>query len=408
MKIDVITLFPELFTSPLSIGLVGKAIASKAASVDFIDPRAFTSDAHRTVDDAPYGGGGGMVMKVEPLADAIAKARENGPGPVVMMTPQGRPLRQADLRRWSSGPHLVLLAGRYEGFDERVRDLVDEEVSLGDFVLTGGEYAALAIIDGVVRLLPGTLGNAASSEEDSFSDGLLEHPQYTRPLEYGGTTVPDVLMSGHHERVRAWRHAVALQRTRARRPDLFEDRLLDEADRVALTTRVPPYVLGVPFAADEAGDARVFVAFEGGRTDAELAALLRVAAAYGVEGLFWVAGEASQVAGLPPITLPIPDVRPKRKRRGRPPTARIEPSRAIEVIAAWDDLPPDLVRWGASGAGAPIVDRAARPDAVCLCFGAPDVTLAGHLVPIRNVSAIAALPLVAVVAAQLERVVGEG
>lgn len=228
MRIEVITLFPELFSSPLAAGLLGKAIEQGTTAVGFIDPRSFTHDRHRTVDDAPYGGGAGMVMKPEPIVAAIDAARSRSPGAhVVLLTPQGRPLRQADLRRLSAHSHLVLVAGRYEGFDERVRAFVDEELSLGDFVLTGGEYAALAVIDGVVRLLPGTLGNEASAHGDSFSEGLLEHAQYTRPPEFRGHEVPELLRSGDHAKVLELRHREALQRTRGRRPDLLAERGLD-------------------------------------------------------------------------------------------------------------------------------------------------------------------------------------
>lgn len=238
-RFDLVTLFPELFAGPLATGLLGRALREGLAEVRYVDPRRFTEDRHRTVDDAPYGGGAGMVMKVEPLARAIRVVRARGPGPVVLLTPQGRPLAQSDLARWAAGAHLGLVSGRYEGFDERVRGLVDEEISLGDFVLTGGEYAALAIVDGVVRLRPGTLGNVASAPADSFFEGLLEHPQYTRPERYEEEAVPEVLLGGHHARVTAWRRAEQLLRTRDRRPDLLEGLSLTRADRQVLAA-VPP------------------------------------------------------------------------------------------------------------------------------------------------------------------------
>lgn len=254
MHIEVITLFPELFSSPLAAGLLGKAIEQGTTSVGFIDPRSFTHDRHRTVDDAPYGGGAGMVMKPEPVVAAIDAARSRSPGAhVVLLTPQGRPLRQADLRRLSAHSHLVLVAGRYEGFDERVRAFVDEELSLGDFVLTGGEYAALAVIDGVVRLLPGTLGNEASAHGDSFSEGLLEHAQYTRPPEFRGHEVPELLRSGDHAKVLEARHREALQRTRGRRPDLLSERGLD-AHELALLAETESLLPPIAVIAGLGGD----------------------------------------------------------------------------------------------------------------------------------------------------------
>lgn len=246
MRFEVVTLFPEFFGAPLATGLLGKAIEAGRVSVHTVDPRAFTQDRHRTVDDTPYGGGGGMVMKPGPVRAAITAARNAGGGPVLLMSPQGRPLAQADLQRWARLPHLVLVAGRYEGFDERIRLVADEEVSLGDFVLTGGEYAALAVIDGVVRLLPGTLGNASSPEEDSFSSGLLEYPHYTRPPDLEGAGVPEVLLSGHHAEIAAWRQARALERTRWRRPDLLARRGFTRAERAILVTApsaAPPTTL---------------------------------------------------------------------------------------------------------------------------------------------------------------------
>lgn len=220
VKVSVLTIFPGFFPSPLATSIVGRAIDSGALAVDLVDPREFTDDVHRTVDDAPFGGGAGMVMKVEPLDAAIATI----PGAhVVVLTPSGDPLSQAHLDRWAGLDHLALVCGRYEGIDQRVADhLADEEVSLGDFVLAGGEVAALAVIEGVARLLPGVLGNPVSVETESFRDGLLEEPQYTRPAEYKGWSVPEVLLSGDHARIEAWRREQRLERTRARRPDLLD------------------------------------------------------------------------------------------------------------------------------------------------------------------------------------------
>lgn len=237
MRFEVLTLFPEAFPGALGVGLVGKALREGRFSVHPVDPRAFALDRHRRVDDTPYGGGAGMVMKVEPLVRALAGARQQGPGPAVLLSPQGRPLHQRDLERWAGLTHLILVAGRYEGFDERVRSYVDDEVSLGDYVLTGGEYAAQAVIDGVVRLLPGTLGNVESAPEDSFQAGLLEHPHFTRPPEFDGRVVPGVLTRGDHARIAAWRRAQSLLRTHARRPELLEAVDLSERDRAVLLER---------------------------------------------------------------------------------------------------------------------------------------------------------------------------
>lgn len=220
MRISVVTIFPEFFESPLGISIVSRAIDTSALRVEFIQLRDFTRDAHRSVDDAPFGGGAGMVMKVEP----IARALEGRAGHRVLLTPAGRPLRQSDLERLAAMDEVVLVCGRFEGVDQRVADhLVDEEISLGDYVLAGGEVAALAIIEGVARLLPGVLGNPESTQRESFRDDLLEEPQYTRPADYLGWTVPEVLLSGDHGKIEAWRHEQRVQRTRERRPDLLDE-----------------------------------------------------------------------------------------------------------------------------------------------------------------------------------------
>jgi tRNA (guanine37-N1)-methyltransferase len=221
VKVSVITIFPDFFPGPLGISIVSRAIERGVLSVDLVDPRSFTDDLHRTVDDAPFGGGAGMVMKIEPLADALESV---GAGRRVMFTPAGTPLTQGHLDRWATDDHLVLLCGRYEGIDQRVADhLIDEEVSLGDFVLAGGEVAALAVVEGVARLLPGVLGNPSSAEHESFRDGLLEEPQYTRPAEFRGWAVPEVLLSGNHAAIEEWRASQRLERTAERRPDLLDE-----------------------------------------------------------------------------------------------------------------------------------------------------------------------------------------
>lgn len=271
MRIDLVTLFPEFFRTPLEAGLVQKAIAAGSAELGFVDPRAFTHDRHRTVDDTPYGGGGGMLMKLDPLAQAIelARSRSSSGGRVLVTTPQGKPLSQSDLLRWSKLEHLVIVCGRYEGIDDRLASIIDEEISIGDFVLTGGEYAALAIVDGVVRLLPGTLGNESSHANDSFSEGLLEGPQYTRPPEWRGQIIPETLLTGHHAQIDAFRRREAIKRTRARRPDLLRELALDKIDRAALAdapSSLPPISIAI---AGE--DPRTIVEVE------------RVARAYGIE-----------------------------------------------------------------------------------------------------------------------------
>ncbi|HEY6201035.1 MAG TPA: tRNA (guanosine(37)-N1)-methyltransferase TrmD [Candidatus Binatia bacterium] len=219
----VITLFPGMFDSPLAHSILKRAREKKLIEVGFVDPRDFTSDKHRTVDDTPYGGGQGMVMKPEPLVAAIEAAKKNLKRPkVILLSPQGKLFDQAEAARLARDEEIVLVCGRYEGVDERVKAFVDEELSVGDYTLSGGELPALVVIDAVARLIPGVLGNAQSPEEDSFSDGLLEYPQYTRPEEFRGMKVPDVLLSGDHEKIRKWRSETSLNLTRARRPDLLE------------------------------------------------------------------------------------------------------------------------------------------------------------------------------------------
>jgi tRNA (guanine37-N1)-methyltransferase len=228
MQVEVITIFPDFVNQALGFSIMGRAQAKGLLQAQAHDLRTWTSDAHRTVDDTPYGGGPGMVMKPEPFFEAVAAVA--GPqGHVVLLTPQGRPFDQATAQRLAGHEQLVFLCGHYEGIDERVASLAQEEISLGDFVLTGAELAALVIIDAVARLLPGVLGNADSAVEESFS-GLLEYPQYTRPAEYRGQPVPEVLTRGHHEEVRRWRRREALRRTAQRRPDLLAGAELTQED----------------------------------------------------------------------------------------------------------------------------------------------------------------------------------
>ena len=230
MQISVISLFPEMVNAVAQYGVVGRAIDNGIVSLQCVNPREFTQDAHRTVDDRPYGGGPGMVMKFAPMSAAISKARESMPADtrVVCMSPQGKPFDQAAAQRLAGLSGVILLAGRYEGLDERlIEAMVDEEISLGDYVLSGGEIAAMAVIDATVRLLPGVLGDDESASQDSFSDGLLDHPHYTRPEEIDGRAVPEALLSGDHERIRRWRLKQALGRSYMRRPDLVEESELD-------------------------------------------------------------------------------------------------------------------------------------------------------------------------------------
>jgi len=218
----VLTLFPEMFPGPLGLSLAGKALEAGVWTLESFDIRAFATDRHQTVDDTPFGGGAGMVMRPD-VVDAALGAVADRSGPAIYLSPRGKVFDQALAEELARGPGLTLLCGRYEGVDQRVLDkrgLV--EVSLGDFVLSGGETAALTLLDACVRLLPGVMGTADSLSEESFSDGLLEYPQYTRPQAWEGRTVPDVLLSGHHERIRAWRRAEAERITRERRPDLWQ------------------------------------------------------------------------------------------------------------------------------------------------------------------------------------------
>ncbi len=221
MRIDVITLFPGMFTGPFAESIVARAIAAGIVDLRIHNLRDWARDRHRTVDDAPYGGGAGMVLKPEPLFAAIEALRGDD-GHVILLTPQGQVFRQSIAAELARYPHLVLVCGHYEGVDERVREhAVDRELSIGDYVLSGGELPAMVVIDAVVRLLPGALGSPESTLEESHASGLLEYPHYTRPVEFRGWRVPEVLLSGNHAAIAAWRREQALARTRERRPDLY-------------------------------------------------------------------------------------------------------------------------------------------------------------------------------------------
>lgn len=236
MTFDIVTIFPAMIERPLTAGVLGRAIERGVLDVKVRDLRDFTTDRHRVVDDVPYGGGPGMVLKPEPIfraLDAIGEERGR-PLTVLLTSPQGKRFTQAEAQRLSGLDRIVLLCGRYEGFDERVRQRVTDELSIGDYVLTGGELPALVVLDAVARLLPGVVGDEQSVADDSFSRGLLDFPQYTRPAEISDLKVPEVLLSGNHAEIRRWRKREAVTRTLARRPDLLEGASLDDEEQEIL------------------------------------------------------------------------------------------------------------------------------------------------------------------------------
>ena len=236
MKIDIVTLFPDFFASPLATSMMARAIARGLLTVETHDPRDCATDKHRTVDDAPYGGGGGMVLKPEPVYQ-LWQERGLAAGHCIYLTADGQPLNQALAVELALEKRLVLLCGHYKGVDERIRTgLIDREISIGDYVLTGGEPAALVLIDAVARLIPNVLGNFSSALDDSFQEAMLDCPWYTRPVEFRGQRVPDALLSGDHERIEHWRRRQALRRTFARRPDLLQQIELDEEEQQLIAT----------------------------------------------------------------------------------------------------------------------------------------------------------------------------
>ncbi|MCL2560122.1 MAG: tRNA (guanosine(37)-N1)-methyltransferase TrmD [Turicibacter sp.] len=239
MKIDVLTLFPDLFETFFSTSIIGRAVADKRVTLSAVNFRDYSKNKHHKVDDYPYGGGQGMLLTPEPIFDAVADITASAMQKprVILLCPQGERFTQSKAEKLAKDEHLVFICGHYEGFDERIREhLVTEELSLGDFVLTGGETAAMVMIDAVVRLLPGALSKVSSHEDDSFSSGLLEFPQYTRPVDFRGMKVPDVLVSGNHAKIATWRRTESLRRTLQRRPDLLEHADLSEADLKTLAT----------------------------------------------------------------------------------------------------------------------------------------------------------------------------
>lgn len=223
LRFDVVTLFPGVFPGPVGIGVVGRALEAGVLALEAHDLRDYAENRHRHVDDMPYGGGPGMVLKPEPVFRAVRDIRGDAEDcPVVLLTPTGRVLSHELAAELATHPRLLMVAGRYEGFDERISSLADYEVSIGDYVLSGGELAAMVVMEAVSRHVPGVLGDQDSAGDDSFVTGLLEHPQYTRPPEFEGLQVPEVLLSGHHEEIRRWRERMALERTRERRPELLK------------------------------------------------------------------------------------------------------------------------------------------------------------------------------------------
>ena len=240
MKLGVVTLFPDMFTAISGYGISGRAFDNNLLSLECWNPRSFTTDVHQTVDSRPYGGGPGMVMMAEPLRDALHAARAALPkAKVIYLSPQGRTLDQRAVESFAAREELILLCGRYEGVVERLLALeVDEECSIGDYILSGGELPAMVLIDAMIRVLPNALGHAESAKQDSFSSGLLDFPQYARPEVYDGVPVPRVLLSGHHEQIRRWRLQQALHRTRERRPELLERKPLNKEENTLLNTPI--------------------------------------------------------------------------------------------------------------------------------------------------------------------------
>lgn len=232
MLLQILTLFPEMFTGPFQSSIIKRAQEQGLVEFRIWNFRDYTTDKHRSVDDVPYGGGDGMVLKPEPIVSCLKAVREDNPlAKVVLLTPQGELFKQPVAKELASEEHIILVCGHYEGFDERIRNWADRELSIGDYVLTGGELAAMVVSDAVVRLIPGALGSITSAEFDSFTGNVLEYPQYTRPFEFEGMTVPEILLSGHHGRIEEWRRNQALLRTASRRPDLLQNLSLSTEEK---------------------------------------------------------------------------------------------------------------------------------------------------------------------------------
>jgi tRNA (guanine37-N1)-methyltransferase len=286
LRVTVITLFPQMFASLLGHSILKKAQERQLIQIRLVDPRDFTTDRHRVVDDYPYGGGQGMVMKPEPLVAAIEKVRGESDNPrIILLSPRGSRFNQRDAARLAEIKELVLICGRYEGVDERVRAFVDEELSIGDYTLSGGEPAAHVVIDAVARLIPGVLGNERSASEESFSAGLLEYPQYTRPEIFRDIRVPEVLLSGDHERIKQWRREKSIKLTLDRRADLFDQAPLTVAEREsALADRAPVYLALLHYPVYDKNAQVVTTAL----TNMDIHDIARSAKTYGIRGFYVV------------------------------------------------------------------------------------------------------------------------
>jgi tRNA (guanine37-N1)-methyltransferase len=300
LHFTVITIFPNMLSSPLGHSILKKAQANRLIKIDVVDLRDYTADRHRMTDDAPYGGGQGMVMKPEPLFAAIESARSEAPDAhVILLTPRGRTFNQEAARNLAEKQNVVLVCGRYEGIDERVNTFVDDEISLGDYTLSGGEPAAIVVIDAVARLVPGVLGNDNSAVDESFTNGLLEYPQYTRPEEFRGMRVPEVLLSGDHERIREWRRRQSLTITQARRPDLISNGRENSETAVASAAKAPVYLALLHYPVYDKNGQVVTTAV----TNMDIHDISRAGRTYGIRGFF----VATPVKALQKLALRIID-----------------------------------------------------------------------------------------------------
>jgi tRNA (guanine37-N1)-methyltransferase len=285
LHFTVITIFPNMLSSPLSHSILKKAQTHGLIKIDVVDLRDYTADRHRTTDDSPYGGGHGMVMKPEPLVAAVEEARSRTPDArVILLTPRGRVFDQQTAKKLANQRNVVLICGRYEGIDERVSAFVDDEISLGDYTLSGGEPAAIVVIDAVARLVPGVLGNENSTAEESFTDGLLEYPQYTRPEEFRGMKVPEVLLSGDHERIKEWRQQQSLAVTQERRPDLIANLRVSNETTVESAAQAAVYLALLHYPVYDKNGQVVTTAV----TNMDIHDISRAGRTYGVRGFFVV------------------------------------------------------------------------------------------------------------------------
>ena len=285
LHFTVITIFPNMLSSPLSHSILKKAQTNGLIKIDVVDLRDYTADRHRTTDDSPYGGGHGMVMKPEPLVAAVEEARSRTPDArVILLTPRGRVFDQQTAKKLANQRNVVLICGRYEGIDERVSAFVDDEISLGDYTLSGGEPAAIVVIDAVARLVPGVLGNENSTAEESFTDGLLEYPQYTRPEEFRGMKVPEVLLSGDHERIKEWRQQQSLAVTQERRPDLIANLCVSNETTVESAAQAAVYLALLHYPVYDKNGQVVTSAV----TNMDIHDISRAGRTYGVRGFFVV------------------------------------------------------------------------------------------------------------------------